>query len=270
MKNSVLKQILIPFGFGFLGFILTSVFELYNKFNEPVYISILVGLLIFIIICILQLIIGIYKKLTDNTTQKNIKYIRDKIPKELKFMFDEYFNSIIAKIESATLESRMEINETHLFQDFYKRILLNTRNGKAKFFATSLMDENYFWGESINKNSIEEKTKEFTHRNGPGSFERIFILFDKDLENKERIERVLAIQKEIGVTPFTIRANSIKDPYTKRHLIMVSDNKKIGWEVSVDGDNKINQIDISVYKEKLQFLHETFFELRNNPDLQKH
>ncbi|NAS31404.1 hypothetical protein GTQ40_10505 [Flavobacteriaceae bacterium R38] len=267
MKSFLLKNLWLPIVLAVISVTLSLTFDLQSKYDNSVFKLLLVGLLVFIIVLILELLIKIYYELHEDSINKTFSSLKAKIPDDFKFIFDEYFNGLISKIESATIEQKMEINETHLFKDFYKRILRSSsQNGKIKFFATSLMDPKYFWGESIEKNSIEEKTKEFIERNGPGSFERIFILYEKDLKNPSRIEQVIKIQKEIGVVPFTIHADQLENPKHKK-LILVSNNKKIAWQVLPDGDNSINQIDITVDKLKIDHFLKIYNEIKSNSAL---
>jgi hypothetical protein len=218
----------------------------------------------------------------ENDDINKITHIRQHIDRQFLEIFDEYFDSVLENINSAIKHKKITIYTVDQFRDFYIRILRNCPD--TTFYATSSFHPNYFWKEDVKKDAVEVPaaelsnedfkkgtvefaTKEFTKKAGPDKFIRIFLISDSDKQKPERIQKVLEIQKRMGVTALCLElADADVDEKRHHRFILAAENEKFAWEVHTGGDYYISKVEITVDDNEVDQLLKIINEIRNmNP-----
>lgn len=262
MKSIFEKYGILPFVLALLSFALSFVFEKALIPQTSLFGDLLRGSVVAIITYLIVVNIETFRKILNLIGEKDldrIANIREHIDREFLEIFDDYFDSLITNVNSAIEHKRITIHPIGQFRDFYIRVLSKCPN--TTFYATSLIDKDYFWDDTIKKGSVEHATKEFTDKGG--LFERIFIITDDNKKDLDRMRNVFEIQKKIGVTTYCIEAEELGiDQRRLKKFILVTKNRKFAWEVHVDHDGKISSVDITVDRKETKRFLEKFNEFK--------
>lgn len=261
MKKVFILPLLASIGTGVLSlFFEQALFSNLSPFLSMLFRGLVTSILTFVIIANIELLYKVQKSLRANDANKIVNDIKSQIDDDFLEIFDDYFKSTIHNIESAIKSRHIVIYNSEQFHDFYRRVL--EKYPKTRFWATSLVHPNYFWGDKIKNGSVEQATKNFTDGQ-KSDFIRIFFISEQDKRDLDRIKTIFDNQKKIGVNAFFIET---KNPHFSRddhyRLILVSKNKKFAWEVFTDLENHISKVIITVDLTEIKSYLKIFSDLK--------
>lgn len=196
----------------------------------------------------------------DTQQTENLSSFYNRLDPHLADIFGNEVKRRLDAVQEAIEDCRICFYDKDRFVGYYKRILKHY--SKSVFYATSLPFGRYFWTESNIK-----MIADFT--NGGGKFIRIFYIKQADLENLEVIQ-VLDAHHNAGAEVWICDLGLIADRLASGRYFAVDSQKRIGWELSVDSEQRITQITGTANKKDLEEFYIIFQEIKDSEATQKY
>lgn len=179
----------------------------------------------------------------------------EKVDDNLRKVFENDIRDLIGSMSLAISESSIRITEVERYRYYYIRML--EQFPKVSMAATSLPSTAYFWGNQAIEIAIQRFISEGGH------FRRIFFLKDWSEMQDLGVRAILRRQLEIGVETYVVALNEI--PAALYVLLVIEGQEKIGWQISIDANDRITSVTATTNKEQTQRLRAIFEQLLQIP-----
>lgn len=196
----------------------------------------------------------------DTQQTENLSSFYNRLDPHLADIFGNEVKRRLVAVQEAIEGSRITFYDKDRFVGYYKRIL--NQYSKSVFYATSLPFGRYFWTEA-NIRMIADFSA------GGGKFIRIFYIKQADLENAEVIS-VLDAHYYAGAEVWLCDLGLIADRLASGRYFSVDSQKRIGWELAVDSEQRITQITGTANKKDLDEFYTIFQEIKDSEATRKY
>lgn len=184
---------------------------------------------------------------------ENLSILYNRLDPNLAEVFGQEVKGQIEAVKTAIVDKRITIHDQDRFAAYYKKLL--NLYPDATFYATGLPYKRYFW------NPANQKMIEKFIKNG-GKFLRIFYLKKGDAENEE-VKEILDAQYRMGVKVYVCDLDRAANQLKSGQYYIVETQKRIGWKLSVDSDNRITKITATANQEDLSNYLKVIDELKD-------